>query len=391
MARFGLNLLYLIPGLVGGTERYALALLREMARRRPEDCFDVFLSREAAGVELPAEPNVRRVVGAFPARQRPLRYAWEQLVLPAAVARRGIDLLHSPGYVMPLLARCPQVVTVCDANYRAIRQLMPGAKRVLVPWFIRQSARRADGVLTLSAFAATEISEDTGVDVDRITVTHLAGRLADVAPGARGDGDPWPALAARQQLRTPYLVAFGGLNPHKNMPRLLEAFSLLAGALPHELVLIGPVANLDALRQTHLSGPLASRVRLTGWVSDAEVCALLRHAELFVFPTLYEGFGMPVVEAQELGVPVACSRVASLPEIAGDGVAFFDPLRPEEIAATVRRCLESPELRAELVRRGFQNAARFSWSDTASRTLAVYREVLARRGVRWEAARGGGA
>jgi glycosyltransferase involved in cell wall biosynthesis len=379
MARIGFNLLFLIPGRVGGTERYSLALLGEMARQRPQDSFHVFLSREAASLGLPDAANVHRVVGAFPARRRELRYAWEQLVLPAAVARHRIDLLHSLGYVGPLLTSRPHVVTICDANYLAIRELMSGAKRAIVPWFIRQSARRADHVLTLSEFAAREIVEDTGIDAGKITAIHLAGRADDRTAAADEADTRWPQLRDGHRLGQPYVLAFGGLNPHKNMPRLLEAFARVTGSVPHRLVIVGHVANLDEVRRTHLQGALAERVQLTGYVPDGDLAPLLRHAELFVFPTLYEGFGMPVLEAQELGVPVACSRVASLPEIAGESVAFFDPIHAEDIAATLRRCLESAPLREDLRRRGLANVRRFSWSATAARTLAVYREVLARR------------
>jgi hypothetical protein len=174
--RIALNLLYLIPGRVGGTERYATALIDEMAQLAPRHRFRLYLSAEAARMPLPSWPNVERVPGPLPATRRGLRYAWEQLALPLQLAKDGVDLVHSLGYVCPLAARGPQVVTICDANYLAIRQLMSGTKRAIVPWFIRQSARRARHVLTLSQFAADEIAADTGISPEKITVTHLAGR-----------------------------------------------------------------------------------------------------------------------------------------------------------------------------------------------------------------------
>jgi glycosyltransferase involved in cell wall biosynthesis len=369
--RVGLNMLFLIPEWVGGTERYATALLEALVRAAPEDEYHVFLSAEAAALALPAHPSVRRVVCRTSARRRPARYVWEQLVLPAQLARRRIDLVHSLGYVGPLVSPCPRVVTVCDANYVVLRDFTSAVKRHVVPFFVRQSARRADHVLTLSHHAAAEIVADTGIDPGRITVTHLGGRESE-APRAEV---AWPTLAERYGLTKPYLLAFGGLNPHKNMPGLLEAFSRLGGAVPHRLVLAGRVANLPALEKKYLEG-LGDRVRLAGYVPDSDLGPLLRNAELFVFPTLYEGFGLPVLEAQELGVPVACSRVGSLPEVAGDSVFFFDPLRPDDMAAAITRCLADAALRDELVLKGHANVRRFSWAEAAAITRGVYRKVL---------------
>lgn len=369
--RVGLNMLFLIPEWVGGTERYATALLEALVRSSPEDEYHVFLSAEAATLHLPDHPNVHRVVCRSSARRRAVRYLWEQLVLPLQLARRRIDIVHSLGYVGPLVSPCRHVVTICDANYVTLRDFTSAVKRHVVPFFVRQSARRADHVLTLSHSAAAEILADTGIDSRRITVTHLAGRGSD-APGTEV---AWPTLAERYGLTKPYILAFGGLNPHKNMPRLLEAFSRVRGAVPHRLVLAGRVANLPALEKTYLEG-LGDRVRLAGYVPDADLPPLLRNAELFVFPTLYEGFGLPVLEAQERGVPVACSRVGSLPEVAEDSAFFFDPLRPEDMARAITRCLTDAALRDELVLKGHANVRRFSWAEAASITRDVYRKVL---------------
>jgi glycosyltransferase involved in cell wall biosynthesis len=372
--RIGLNLLFLIPGWVGGTERYATALLEALVAQDAEDDFYVFLSAEARSLALPDRPNVHPVVCRSSARHRPVRYLWEQLVLPLQLARRRIDLVHSLGYVGPLVSRCRRVVTICDANYMTLRDFTGAIKRQVVPFFVRQSARRADQVLTLSHSAAAEILADTGIPKSRMTVTYLAGRGGQPLPAEAG----WPDLVQRPPIRKPYIVAFGGLNPHKNMPGLLEAFSRISTEVPHQLVLVGRVANFAALEQRYLAGALGGRVTVTGYVPDTDLAPLLQNADLFVFPTLYEGFGLPVLEAQELGVPVACSRVGSLPEVAGDAAWFFDPRSTEDIAAAISRCLTDQVLREQLLRKGMANVRRFSWADTASRTLAVYREVLAR-------------
>jgi glycosyltransferase involved in cell wall biosynthesis len=359
--RIGLNLLYLIPGRVGGTERYAISLLRAMARLDTVASFYVFVSSDAAEVDLPRQPNFHRVVCRFPAQYRSLRYLWEQVLLPFQLRRRGIDLVHSLGYVGPLWSSCRRVVTICDTNYLALRDLLRAAKRHLVPFFVRDSK-----------FAAGQIQADTGIEPRKITVTYLGGREEEAGPAELR----WSEIAEGYQIQKPYVVAFSSPFAHKNIPRLIDAFSRLPAVLPHWLVLIGHVADRRSLEQAVRKAGLGERVVLAGYVPDAHVAPLLKNAELLVFPTLYEGFGLPLLEAQELGVPVACSRTASLPEIAGDSALFFDPTSVEEMTEAISRCLTDPVLRRELVRKGSTNVRRFTWVETARQTLAVYRRVL---------------
>jgi glycosyltransferase involved in cell wall biosynthesis len=374
--RIGLNLLYLIPGRVGGTERYAISLLRAMARLDTVASFYVFVSSDAAEVDLPTQPNFHRVVCRFPAQYRSLRYLWEQVLLPFQLRRRGIDLVHSLGYVGPLRSSCRRVVTICDTNYLVLRDLLGAAKRQLVPFFVRESARRSDHVLTLSNFAATQIQADTGIEPSKITVTYLGGREEEAGPAEL----KWVEVAERYAIRKPYVVAFSSPFAHKNIPRLIDAFSRLPAVLPHWLVLIGHVADRGSLERAVRKAGLGERVVLAGYVPEAHVAPLLQNADLLVFPTLYEGFGLPLLEAQELGVPVACSRTASLPEIAGDSALFFDPTSVEEMTEAISRSLTDPGLRIELARKGSTNVRRFTWVETARKTLAVYHRVLGELG-----------
>lgn len=365
--RIGLNLLYLIPGEVGGTERYATALMRALGRLDDADSFYLFLNAESAELKLPEYPNFHRVVCRLRARLRPLRYLWEQLLLPFQVLAKRIDVLHSLGYVAPLRAPCRSVVTICDTNYASLGNRMPPAKRLLLAYFVRRSARRCDQVVTLSEFAARQIAADTRIPLSKITVTHLAGR----DDGGDAGSVPWEVLEAQYRLIRPYIASFGSLSPHKNVSRLLDAFSSICGSFPHRLVLIGHIAEPLELTRRGLEG----RVIPTGHVREEHVMPLLRYASLFVFPSLYEGFGLPVLEAQEAGLPVTCSAAGALPEIAGDSALFFDPRSIEDMAKALRTCLESERLRDELVRRGRTNLARFSWPETARKTLEVYRRL----------------
>ncbi len=367
--RIGLNLLFLIPGVVGGTETYAVGLVRALARVDAASEFFVFLSSEASSLALTDAPNVRRVVCPVKATLRSARYLWEQAVLPFQLPAYKLDLLHSLGYVGPLFANCPQVVTLPDLNFQALKGVMPEPKRRILEFFSVRSARRAARVITLSHCSKAQIVESLGLDSDKVIVTHLAAPLEE-------DQTSWEVVQARYGLPDRFVVAVGGASVHKNFHRLIEAFDQVSDHLPHSLVLLGQVPQgVNGLLRTRPANA-ANRLLLPGYVPEPDKRAILRHADLLVMPSLYEGFGLPVVEAQHAGVPVACSQASSLPEVAGEGALLFDPLSVEQMAAAIRRCLTDMPLRERLIRLGTENLKRFDWERTARETLKVYRLAL---------------
>jgi len=378
--RIGLNLLYLLPGRSGGTETYGRSLVHALATVDQAHEYFVFFNRESAGVPLPPAPNFHRVDCGVPAVYRSLRYGWEQVVLPQQVRRLGLDLVHSLGYVMPLSSPCASVVTIPDLNLRAIPKYLPLSKRAVlaVPrFFCSASARRADCVVTLSQFSKKEIVEGLGIEADKVVVTHLGPRI-DVR-----ERPPVPWNIVREQYGLPdrYIVAIGGTSRHKNIARLIAAFHMVKDRYPHALVIPGHVpADVDVPAELARVG-MAGRLLCPGYVPDDHLASILAGADLFVLPSLYEGFGLPVLEAQQAGVAVACSTAASLPEVAGDGAEFFDPESAASIAAAIRRCLDDGELRASLRTRGHENVKRFSWERTAKETLDVYRRVRGAAGL----------
>lgn len=364
--RIGINLLYLLPGQVGGTEAYADGLLRGLARCDSDDEFHVFVNREAAAWPLPPAANVHRIVCPVNAAGRTGRYIYEQLVLPNLLNRCKIDLVHSLGYVSPLGARCPTVVTIHDLNYRAFGAQMPVVKRTMLALFVKASALRATRVITDSEFAAREITGAFGLGTDRVTVAHAAPRFHTTAGGNA------PELFSRLAIHPPYFVAFSSFSPNKNIPRLLQAFALVRERehVAHQLVLVGHRPELPE------TGAVAHDVVFTGYLSEADLDTVLTAATCLVFPSIYEGFGLPVLDAMAVGIPVVCSRAASLPEVAGDAALYFDPYSPEDIAARMSQVVSDPDLRDRLRHAGFENVKRFSWQKTARETLRVYREIL---------------
>ncbi|MHB8770713.1 MAG: glycosyltransferase family 4 protein [Syntrophales bacterium] len=371
--KIGINLLYLLPGVVGGTETYAAGLLQGLAEIDRQNEYVVFVNRESEHWPLPRGENFRRVVCPVRAAGRASRYLYEQVQLPRLLGRHRIDVVHSLGYVGPLVAPCPSVVTVHDLNYVTLRHTMSAARRIALRFFSMQSARRADRVITISAFSKGEICRVIHLDPGKVTAIHLGAMRTGVSPAA----GEWGKLAGRYGIPEPYVVAFGGRTLNKNIPRLIRAFALVRDAVPHSLVLIGHLpADVDLAAEAE---ELRERVVVTGYVPEGDILPLLSHADLFVLPSLYEGFGLPALEAQQAGVAVACSTAGSLPEVAGAGAVYFDPESVDAMAAAIRRCLADAPLRSQLVRNGRENGARFSWDKTAEETVAVYREVCGSR------------
>jgi glycosyltransferase involved in cell wall biosynthesis len=366
----GINLCYLLPEVVGGTEVYAAGLLRGLAEKDPPFEYAVFVNRESARWPIPADPRFKRVVCPVTAGHRGRRYLFEQFRLPGMLKRHRVDLVHSLGYVGPLRTPCPSIVTIPDLNFVALKDTLPFRKRAGLRFFSTQAARRARHILTISEFSKSEIVRFLKIEPRSVTVSYLGPRLAGTA-----DPPPDPAdVLGRYRLAKPYLVAFGGGWFHKNIGRLLKAFEILKDEFPHTFVIVGrtaPDAEIDRAAQA-----LGKRLLATGFVPEAHILPLLGQADLFVLPSLYEGFGLPVLEAQQAGVAVACSKAASLPEIAGNGAVYFDPASVEAMVSVIRRCLSDGEFRAGLRLLGQENVRRFSWERTAEVTLDVYRRVL---------------
>jgi glycosyltransferase involved in cell wall biosynthesis len=371
--RVGLNLLYLVPRQVGGTEIYARRLIAALGRRHPEAEFIVFCGREAA-TELP-DPgwpkNVRVWRLPVSCAIKPLRLAAELVQLPAAAAKARVDLLHSLGTTTPVVTSCPRVVTLHDVIYDVYPDSFAAAARWGLKVIVPLGARRAQRVVTSSQATRDDLIERFGLDPARIDVVYLGYGMREV-------GKPAPEALLRRRLElgdAPVLLTVAAALPHKNLDRLLAAVARLdvGDRPPPTLVMVG-----HAGRQTeHLHARaaelgIADRVRITGWVDDAELEGLYRMAHAFVYPSLHEGFGMPVLEAMRRGVPTACADATSLPEVAGDAALLFDPTSVDAIARTTARLFVDAGLSARLGEAGIARAKRFSWEVTAEGMWATY-------------------
>lgn len=376
----GLNLLYLVPGEVGGSEIYAHQLVNALGRARPDVRFTVFCGREAAPslrqVGWPDNVHVHRM--PVDARNKPARVATEVFLLPGAAARAQVDVLHSLGTTSPpVVPGRPSVVTILDLIYEAYPTTFPTTARWGLKALVGPAARRATRVITISAAVGDDVHARLRVPRERI-VPVLLGRGMTIPDQVT----PVDDVRERFGLGDARIVlCVSAALAHKNLARLLEALTLLGA--DHEnvrLVIAGRAAlEHDALRATADRLGVADRVTFTGWIEDPDLEGLYAAASCCVYPSLYEGFGLPVLEAMTRGVPLACSNATSLPEVAGDAAVLFDPHDTAAIAAAVASLLADPERAASLVEAGLARAAAFTWERCAEGVIDVYQQALQAR------------
>jgi glycosyltransferase involved in cell wall biosynthesis len=373
----GLNLVFLVPGETGGMEVAARELIPALLAEAPRGTrFTAFINREAAeagdgpwGELLPA------VMVPVSARNRVQWVLGEQLLLPRLGARAGVELMHSLASTAPLGGRFRRVVTIHDLIYARFPEAHAGIRdrgmRVLVPG----AARRSDRVIADSQSTRDDLVRLLGLEAGEIDVVPLG-------LGAVRRAAPMPERELRERLRLgsrEILLSLSAKRPHKNLRTLLDALAEIAAEDRPLLVLPGYATAHEAeLREHARAQGIEDDVRFPSWISAEELEGLWSIARAFVFPSLYEGFGLPVLEAMAREVPVACSRASSLPEVAGDAALLFDPASATQIATALRRLLSDGALREQLRERGRLRAREFTWQRSAQLTLDSYARALGR-------------
>jgi glycosyltransferase involved in cell wall biosynthesis len=355
-----------------GTETYSLHLIRNLIALGMGHRFRLYTNGQPAaglfGGDLPAANVELRLI--------PFPRLWTHLRLSAEMAVRPPAVLFVPAHVLPLIHPRRSVVTVHDLGYLAYPAAHKTGDRRYLDWSTRWNARCATAVIADSAATKADLIRTYGVDERKIRVIHL-GRDETLAPVC--DARVSAEVRARYGIAGRYLLYVGTLQPRKNLARVIEAFARAAAGPAFSdllLVLAGKKGWLydDLFAQVERLG-LPGRVIFPGYVDDADLPALLSGALAFVFPSLHEGFGIPVLEAGACGVPVITSNTSSLPEVAGDAALLVDPHDVDAIAEAMNRLVTDEALRAELSRRGLANVQRFSWEKCARETLAVLLEA----------------
>jgi len=306
----------------------------------------------------------------------PTNLGWAAVGLPRAASRAGVDLIHAPAYTGPLRAAVPIVLTIHDVSYERHPEWYPYRRDALRRAFYRRSARAAARLLTDSEFSRREIASAYGIPAERITVAPL-GVSADFAPA---DSPPLPALPAG--VVVPFLLHVGDLHERRNLGVVVEALVDVRRSgtpPPLSLVMAGVDrgAGDDLVAKAESAGAAVALVRL-GAVSDSSLRALYRAATALVYPSRYEGFGLPLLEAMASGTPVLASRAASIPEVVGDAGLLLDPDDAALWAEAIVNVVNDAGLRARMRAAGLARAAHYTWARTARITLDVYRQVARR-------------
>jgi glycosyltransferase involved in cell wall biosynthesis len=370
----GLNLIYLVPGETGGMETYARELIPALVAARPDIKFTAFLNQEAdASREGPWCALTESIAVPVRASRRSEWVRGEQLLLPRLATRAAVDILHSLGSTSPARGRFHRVTTIHDVIYRIFPEAHGALRARAMGFLIPLSARRSHRIIVPSASTRSDVVEHLHLPDSKIDVVPLGIGSRAVAP------TPEQELRTRLGLdRRSVVLTTSAKRPHKNLARLLDAWALLPEETRPVLVLTGYSTPYEAeLRQHSTELGLDTDTRFLGWVSSADLEGLFAVASCFVFPSLYEGFGLPVLEAMARGVPIACSDTGSLAEVAGGGALLFDPENPTAIADAVQSILDSEALRTKLRAAGDEQARRFTWKAAAEGTLQTYERVLA--------------
>ncbi len=354
-----------------GIGTYVRNLLRHLARLDRESEFVLLVGEADLGLASQLGPNFRTVLEPSP--NYSLQEQWH---IPWSLHRERPDVFHAPHYVLPFGVRCRSVVTIHDCIHLMFPQYLPNRMAyAYARTSIWNAARKSSRILTVSEASKRDILHFFDVEPGKIEVVHNA---IDERFWNRPDEGDVSRVRERYQLTSRFVLYVGNIKPHKNLVRLIEAFDLVRrrGLDDVKLLIIGDeISKLPALRRAVQSHKLHKQVRFLGYVNDETLAILYRLASAFAFPSLYEGFGLPALEAMASGTPVVTSNLSSLPEVTGGAAVLVDPYDVEAIADGLIRVLTDPVLATDLSRRGLVRARDFSWERSVARTHEIYRQV----------------
>lgn len=357
-----------------GVGRYTQNLLRSLAKIDKENQYVLFCHQASVSL-TPDARNFSKVIVTQPVFSMSSQLSWTREVNQAS-----LNMFHSPHFVLPLLFTPGSVITVHDL----IPLLFPGnlrskAAQMYYTTMIKLATKKAEKIIAVSNCTKEDLIANLNVPARKIKVIPEA---ADERYHVVKRTEEFDIALKKYGIKNKYLLYVGNYKPHKNLIRLVEAFAKARKNLPEEyqLVLVGPRDKRypEVSRLVKKLG-LGKAVILAGFVSEKELLILYNTAVGFIFPSLYEGFGLPPLEAMANGLPVIASNVSSLPEVVGDAALLVNPEDVEEISQAVFKILTDEELRKKLRRKGLARAKKFSWEKTAERTLEVYKRVAEKR------------
>jgi glycosyltransferase involved in cell wall biosynthesis len=353
----------------GGNETYYRELIGELAKVRCDHNFLLYYTNPVAVQHIPANDHfaLKRLSPAHSVLRIPL-------TIPRRASLDRLDLYHAQ-FIVPPFLKCKTVTTIPDIAFEHYPQFFSAHQRAWSKVLIRSSAKKADHIITVSEYSKRDLVETYGIRAEKISVTY-EGAGEEFAPADRQKAKD--EIARKYPIGGDFVLYLGRLQARKNLMRLVNAYAHIRKAgFPHKLVLAG--------QQDTLFEPVCSRIRelkleneivLPGYVAAADVPTFYNAAEVFVYPSLFEGFGLPIMEAMACGTPVVTSRGSSLEEVAGDAAVLVDPLDELSIAEALKRVLAEPELRRSLGQAGLRRSRQFSFANAARQTIGVYERVM---------------
>jgi glycosyltransferase involved in cell wall biosynthesis len=361
--RIGVNALYMIPGGVGGTEIYLRHLLRALAETDAQNHYYVFTNLETGADLVPKHPNFRMIPQRVRASLRPDRIAWEQTMLPLAVARLRLDVLLNPGFTGPVYCPCPSVTVFHDMQHKRHPEHFRWFDLPFWRILLFVSAHRATLLLASSESTRADVVRYYRLPAERVHMSRLG---VD------------PVFFGLRRAPEKLLLTVSTLHPHKGLNALLQAFAQFRRERPDFRLVIAGLRGFhtEAVEQLREELGLAEAVEFTGWIPRADLYDLYARAAAFLYPSTFEGFGMPVLEALAAGIPTGHSDIEPLAAISGDAALRFTPGDVEGICAAMARLVSDDALRARLTVEGPARAASFSWGATARATLDALEEAV---------------
>ena len=353
-----------------GINRYIYNLLTHLPRVDQNNRYTAFLSDGRF-----ANPGLALKLSRLPTSRPVVRIFWEQVVQPFALRKEDVDLLHALAFVTPLLSPCPAVVTIYDLSFLLYPESFKRFKRFYLGLFTRLSAKRARRIIAISQSTKRDVVRLLGVSPEKVEVIYC-GIDEAFRPLAE---DQVAAFRSKRGLPERFVLFVGTIEPRKNVTRLIEAFANLHPRQLADLKLVIGGAKgwfyQDVFARVEELG-LEGQVMFPGYIPVSELPLWYNAAELFVYPSLYEGFGLPPLEAMACGTPVVTANTSSLPEVVGEAGLTVDPLDVEGLAEAMRRALEDEILWRDMRERGLQRAKDFSWTKMAQETVQVYQRAM---------------
>ena len=377
--RIGINALFIRPGKMGGGEFYFRNLVKALIQTDRQNGYIIYLNRKHLDSFDFTSENVKVIGCPILGASKMYRVFWEQLIFPRYLKKHKIDIVHSFSQTGLLFAPCRSIMTILDLQHHYYPANFSFVQLLYLKVMIWITSKRSDKIITISNNSRNDILNILKVTVDKVDVVYASSGF-DNSPCFADESDK-SRVRNKYMLNGEYILSVASLLPHKNLPRLIRAYSLLPSNNENFLVLVGmQMKSLNQVEKTIRSVGLSNtRVKLLGYVPDEDLPALYSMAKVLVFPSLFEGFGLPLLEAMTFGCPVIASNATSIVEVVGDAAVLINPLDHNEIAEKISLLLSDPKMHDSYRQKGFERVKEFSWHRSAEKVLAIYENTLNQR------------